>query len=203
MFEGALALAVIFGGGDDGAREHPDDTGLLARVRDGDRSAFDEIVRAHFDALYRFTRRRLGNTESAEDIIQDVLWRMWEHRDRLAVHTSLRAYLFRSVRNAITDVRRHDHIVQAHAEQLATPTEAPRMERPDAQYEIDELRVALTEAIAALPERTREAYLLYHQSGLSYAEIAEAMEISVKGVEFHMGKALKQLREALARFAPR
>jgi RNA polymerase sigma-70 factor, ECF subfamily len=202
MFDGALALAVIFGSQDDDPRWHPDDTGLLARVRDGDRTAFDDIVRAHFDVLYRFARGRLGDVESAEDVLQDVLWRMWDQRDRLTVHTSIRAYLFRSVRNAIADVRRHDHIVHAHAERVLLPTEVPRRERPDAQYEIDELRVALTGAIATLPERTREAYLLYHQSGLSYAEIAETMGISVKGVEFQMGKALRQLREALAQFAP-
>lgn len=197
-----LAFAV-FGGDPDTPRGYDlQDSALLVAVRTGDREVFETLVRKYYDSLYRFACMQLRSTDGAEDVVQEVLWRVWEHRERLSVHTSIRAYLYRALRNIILDQRRHEQIVDGHiGEALRTET-APPHEQPDVQYDLNELRAALVTALAQLPERAREAYLLYHQGGLSYVEIAEAMEISVKGVEFHMGKALKLLRLALSRFAP-
>lgn len=183
-----------------------DDSDLLTRIRDGDSVAFETVVRRHFDALYRFAYGYVHAREAAEEVLQEAFFQLWQHRATLRLSRegegSLRSYLFRAVRNRLTDAARHARVERRYAESFTA--EDGNQTTPDvaAQYETQEFAEALQTAVAALPERTRQAYTLYHQHGLSYAEVAEVMEISVKGVEFQLGKALRLLREALRRFAP-
>jgi RNA polymerase sigma-70 factor (ECF subfamily) len=66
----------------------------------------------------------------------------------------------------------------------------------------DELRAAIQEAIDALPERSREIFLLNREQGLTYVGIAQMLDLSVKAVEYHMGRAFAQLRKRLADWSP-
>lgn len=179
-----------------------DDHTLIARIRDGDSVAFESLVRRYFEGLYRFAYQYLHRREAAEEVLQETFWWVWEHRAQLAVRESVQSYLYRAVRNRITDVVRHARVENAYAEQVGAEGGIATTADPMEQYEAQEFADALELAVARLPVRTREAYVLYHQQGLRYAEVAEVMQISVKGVEFHLGKALRSLRRELQRFAP-
>ncbi len=205
----ALASALVFAASNDWISGEPTSAGdldftLTEALQRGDRDAFETIVRRYHDALYRFIWLQLRDSLDTEDVLQDVFANLWDHRTRLTLHTSVRGYLYRAARNRIIDWRKH-HRVRERAQDRVEADVQDRMQntpRPDIGAELEELRRALVQAIGELPERTREVYLLCHQSGLKHAEVAELVGISVKGVEFHLGKALKQLRQALERFAP-
>ncbi len=162
-------------------------------------SALEEAFRAYYARLCFFVRQQVGSMETAEELVQDVFLRVWQRRTRLDPEGSLRALLYRAAHNAALNHLKHRAIerrwasaVQAAPEPLALEAEAGVRER--------ELSGAIKEAVAALPERCRQIFLMSRQQGLSYAEIADVLGLSVKTVETQMGRALKALRAALSGF---
>jgi len=173
---------------------------LLERLRSGDGDAFDAIFREHYARLVGLAESMLRDRAAAEEIAQDVMLELWKRRDSLRLEATLRAYLLRATRNRSLNRVRHQRIVQ-RAEPFAADEIAPvaPADRETVQSEID---AALRDAVDGLPPRCREVFELSRVQGLSYAEIAHAMEISVKTVEAQMGKALRTLRERLAPWLP-
>lgn len=138
----------------------------------------------------------LRDSAVSEEIAQEVFLELWRRRESLRIEESLRAYLFRSARN-----RALNHIRHARVERRAEPFVAPSSAVPTVAHAnlvdgaIDD---AVREAVAGLPDRCREIFEMSRVQGLKYREIADALGISVKGVEAQMGKALRLLRERLA-----
>ena len=173
---------------------------FLARLRAGDDDAFDALFRAHYAPLVGLAEGMLRQRAVAEEVVQDVLLELWRRRESLTLEESLRAYLFRSVRNRALNHLRHEK-VERRGEPFAAgePSSLPSAQAALEEAEID---AAVREAVGALPERCREVFELSRVRGLRYAEIAETMGISVKTVEAQMGKALRMLRERLAPWLP-
>jgi RNA polymerase sigma-70 factor (ECF subfamily) len=176
------------------------DRELLDRLRTGDTSAFDAIFREHHGRLVGLADSMLHDRAAAEEISQDVMLELWRRRESLRLEATLKAYLFRATRNRALNHVRHQRIVR-RAEPFAAAGIAPvsPADREIVQSEID---AALREAVDALPDRCREVFELSRVHGLSYAEIAHALKISIKTVEAQMGKALRTLRERLAPWLP-
>jgi RNA polymerase sigma-70 factor (ECF subfamily) len=176
------------------------DRELLDRLRAGDDDAFDTIFHEHYPRLVGLAESMLRDRAAAEEIAQDVLLELWRRRESLRLEATFRAYLLRATRNRALNHVRHQHIVR-RAEPFAADEIAPvpPADRETVQAEID---AALREAVDSLPPRCREVFELSRTHGLSYAEIAHTMEISVKTVEAQMGKALRTLRDRLAAWLP-
>jgi RNA polymerase sigma-70 factor (ECF subfamily) len=175
-----------------------DDGELLARLRRGDEGAFDAVFRAYYGALVGLAEGMLRHRAVAEEVVQDVMLELWRRRETLAVEESLRAYLFQATRNRALNHLRHrkvEHRGEPHARgESVTPAAA------DALLAEEEIDVAVRRAVAGLPDRCREVFELSRVHGLTYAEIARTLGISVKTVEAQMGKALKVLREKLGAY---
>lgn len=171
---------------------------LLTELRRGSEDAYDVVFRTCYARMVHFAAGMLGDTATAEEIVQDVMLELWRRRTTLTVETSLQAYLFRATRNRALNHLRHEKVVARGmafaAQQMFSP---PRGDRNLSEAEID---VALQSSIATLPARCREVFELSRLQGLKYNEIAAALGISVKTVEAQMGKALKILREKMSPF---
>lgn len=178
----------------DGAREAE----WLDGLRAGHLSAFDELYLALVPALLRFARRFVS-ADVAEDVIQDVLVDLWERRDTVRVRGSLRGYLFGATRHRIADLRRRDGVVERHAEVLrlraVTESAEPMIDR----WELDR---AVHDALATLSDRARLVLTLRWSDGLTYPEIAEALDISIEAAKKQGQRAEVVVRGLLARFAP-
>jgi len=176
------------------------DLDSLQRLARGDQAAFESIFRTHYAALVQIAESLLHERAIAEETVQEVMLELWRRRTSLAIETSLRAYLFRSTRNRALNYLRHETVIERTAPFLITETQAPATAEQDlADREID---AAVRDAVAGLPQRCREVFVLSRQQGLRYSEIAEILGISVKTVEAQMGKALRILRERLAAWLP-
>ncbi|HEX6751250.1 MAG TPA: RNA polymerase sigma-70 factor [Longimicrobium sp.] len=180
------------------------DRELAARVQSGDAAAFEALFRRYFDRLAAFAEGYVRAPEAAEDLTVDVFVRIWERRAEWNLRGTPRSYLYTAVRNeALAWLRRRRMVERAHAESVRDgrpPAMGAAPESSDAGVEARELAEAADHAILQLPERSREAFVLLRKHGLSYAEIAETMGISVKTVEVHLGRAFKFLRAQLAAF---
>lgn len=174
------------------------DRALLDRLRGGDHDAFDTIFRQWYEPVVRSANRVLRDTGVAEELSQDVFLELWRRRETLAPDSSVAGYLMQSVRNRSLNHLRHLAVQKksvVYVEALSEP-----MERADAKAHASELRTAMIQAIATLPPRTQEVFLLSRERGLRYSEIAEQLGVTVKAVEANMSRALRILREQLAPF---
>jgi RNA polymerase sigma-70 factor (ECF subfamily) len=184
------------------------DADLVARIRAGDERAFEALFRTHADALCRLAYYYLQSTALAEEVVQDVLLRVWERRMTLPVRDSLRAYLHAAVRNrALDSMRAARSAARTQAGDCAANEPSPvgmgePARSPLEDLERRELAVALRNATSRLPERCRLVFMLRWESHLSYAEIAELLHISVKAVERLRQRGLERLAKSLRGFMP-
>lgn len=160
-------------------------------------AAFEQLFRAYFPYLCTTAYKFIPRSEIVEDLSQEVFYEIWRRRDNLRINTSLKAYLRRAVINkALNHLR--DQKAGAHTE-IPEQKEAPR-QYIVGQLEADDMQKLIDSAIDELPEKCRLVFLLSRFDQLSYAEIAERLDISPKTVENQIGKALRLLRERLKPF---
>lgn len=168
---------------------------LLARLKNGDILAFDQVYELYSHKLFSFVFKIVKNEDEADDIVQEVFVKIWESREKLGDYKLLNSYLFTiAYNNSIDLIRKRinsskylDHLKNSSVLQI-TPTTI-------SEIEFNELNIQVEKLIANLPERQKHVYLLHREDGLTYTEIAEQLGISKNTVENHMVKALKYLRQ--------
>jgi RNA polymerase sigma-70 factor, ECF subfamily len=169
----------------------------VARVRAGDLSAFEGLYRAMHAPLLSFAERYVGDSARAEELVQDLFFELWQNRMAWSVQSSISAYLYAAVRNRGLNVRRRD-VVEADwaADEAHEPVRALHAAPITADVALAQadLVAQLNTAITRLPERCRMIMQMRWHGGLSYAEIAEVLSISLKGVENQLSRGLRTLR---------
>jgi RNA polymerase sigma-70 factor, ECF subfamily len=174
------------------------DEALLARVRAGDEPAFEQLFRRYAESLYDCAYGYVESRDAAQEIVQQLFATLWERRQQWDVPGTVVTYLFRAVRNASLNALRDRRRNLAFRARLSSAAlDAPPPAGVDQEVEAAELAIAVARVVSRLPERCREVFRLnrYHQ--LSYAEVAQVMNVSVKTVEIHMARALRELRTRL------
>ena len=173
----------------------------LSALAAGDINAFEMIFRTHYQPLCNYAYTFLQDKEEAEEIVQSTFLSVWEKKETLSIRTGVKPYLYAMVRNACLNVIKHEKIKQKHAvEELAIGVYSH--ESVSQAVATSELEVRIQEAMEALPEQCRLVFKLSRFEELKYSEIAEQLNISIKTVENHMGKALKIMREKLRDYLP-
>ena len=157
--------------------------------------AFDELVLTQYGRLCNFVYRYVQSRPVAEDIVQDVFVRILQRGT--FDYTDPLPYLYRAARNGAVSHLRKQHIRDRY-ERQARPHESK--ETADAEASYQELAEAVAAGVESLPPRARLIFTMSREQGLSYAEIARALGISIKTVENQMGRALKLLRQRLGPF---
>ena len=171
----------------------PSDHGLMAQAARGDQRAFRMLVARHSGPALRLARRILRNEALAEEIVQDAMLRVWINAPRWRPDAAFRTWLYRVVVNlCLNEHRRPAGLPLEYAGDPADP--APD---PVATLEMRERDRRLAAAIDTLPARQRAAIVLSYQEGLSNAEAAAVLDISVSGLEALLVRAKRTLRATL------
>ena len=178
----------------------PGDAELVRRIRAGDERALEMVFKAHYAGMASFVQRFVRSSDLAEELVQDVFLKLWSKREQLAEIETFRTYLFRAARNTALNYLRRAKLERRWQEEEGANDDPPTTFAADDETVEQELASAVKEAINRLPPRCREIFLLSRDGGLTYAEIARSLEISVKTVETQMGRALKSLRASLHHF---
>ncbi|TDO02685.1 RNA polymerase sigma-70 factor (ECF subfamily) [Sunxiuqinia elliptica] len=168
---------------------------LLLDLKAGNMLAFDKIYELYSHKLYSFIRKILKNEQEAEDVMQEVFVKLWEHRERLENYQSLNAYIFTMAYNHSIDLIRKRMNNAKYLDYLKNISVVLGAPSSTNELEFNELNKQVENLISRLPERQRQVYLLHREEGLSYPEIANQLGISKNTVENHMVRALRFLRE--------
>lgn len=186
------------------SKSHREDERLVALIRAGDHAAFETVFRLHAAPLCTFATQLLHARERAADLVHDVFLSVWRNREQLQIRESLQAYLYRAVRNRALDLIARERVSDRwQAEHVdgqgitAEPFATPSIDR---EIDAKSLTSLLEESLQLLPARRRQIFLLRWKEELSYAEIAQLLDISPRTVEVQMRRALQLLRAHLAPF---
>jgi len=171
------------------------DKELFEQVKKDNKQSFERLFRSYYAPLCLFAKRYISDSDDCEEIVQNFFFNLWERRASININTSIKNYLFSSIRNRCLNHIKHSKI------KLEYQTETIRSMENNASGNFDypeiDLMEKISSSIEALPKRRREIFKMSREEGLKYQEIADHLEISVKTVEVHMGLALKSLRESL------
>jgi RNA polymerase sigma-70 factor (ECF subfamily) len=180
----------------------------VARIRSGDRTAFEELFRAHESLVYSVCLGIVGGPAIAQDLSQDLFCELWDRRDGLHPTVSLKAYLAGAARNKAISWARKKRPTESidtwdaskRSGQAPRPIKPRGRETPQDALQHQDLQSALRQAVDELPRRRRLIYVMARQEHMTYAEIATALDISINTVKTQMGRALKFLRKRLKMF---
>lgn len=130
----------------------------------------------------------------ADDLVQDAFIKLWENCGKV-LPSKAKSYLYTLASNAFKNEMAHIKVRFKYVN--ANPAANTTIETPEFKMEEDEFKARLEKAINDLPETQREVFLMNRIDKMTYAEIAEALGVSVKAIEKRMGKALKVLRSKI------
>lgn len=171
------------------------DAPLIARVALGDADACRAIVERHMGRTFALARRMLGNDHDAEDVVQETFLRVWRHAARWEPgRARFDTWLYRVTLNLCYDrLRRRREITMDTMPEVADP--APSVID---QHHAGDVVAAVERGMASLPVRQRTAIVLCHYQGLSNAEAAELLAVSVEALESLLARGRRSLKQLLA-----
>ncbi|MDP3462158.1 MAG: RNA polymerase sigma-70 factor [Bacteroidales bacterium] len=174
---------------------------LIQGLTKGDRRVFEEIFNTYYAPLCSYCLRYVSGPEEAEEIVQDLFFKLWVKRNELAINTSLQAYLYRAVRNYALNYLKHKKTHKEFEDYVGFQTQQTSV-NPVSGLEEDEMQHIMKLAVLSLPEKRREIFEMSRYDGLKNAEIAEKLNLSLKTVENQMTRAFEQLRVVLREYLP-
>lgn len=195
-----MAQAVIFAPAYRIIRMEPHNPAVVSTAGADIEAIFEEAFIAHFKGLHSYALTIVRDEDTAEEMVQNVFFKLWEKKESIRVQQSLSSYLYRAVYNESLNYIRHNKVKLSYqADALKTHDEADNGLSEAKTRELEwKIQVALNE----LPEQCRTIFQMSRFEDMKYREIADKMGLSVKTVENQMGKALKLMRIKLAEFLP-
>ena len=175
------------------------DSFLCEELISGNTRAFDQIFKENYPNLCRFAFSIVHDEDAAHSLVQDVFVKLWENRAALYHVDRLLPYLTAMTRNhSLNYIKREKRNIQLSD----IPVDTQTVNSTENQIDANSFEEQLVIVLSQLPERCRVAFEYSRFENFTSKEIALKMDISVKGVEALMGRALKSLRISLAEYLP-
>lgn len=171
------------------------DEQLLQGIAAGDESAFRRLFDAYYQLLVTFAFRFLNDLDSSRNVVQDVFVGLYDKRESIIIHTSLKAHLYQSVRNRAFNVLKREKMQREHHHRIFE-----EQSEGDAYEEIsgvEEMQSRIAKVVEDLPPQCGKIFRMSRQDGIPNGEIADHLSISKRTVETQISKALKRIREDL------
>lgn len=170
---------------------------LIKITSNHDLNAFKQIYIYYYERLVQLANSLIKHTEAAEEVVDDVFLKIWLKRESLSTISNLTVYLYVATKNQSLN-----HISR---------NQSPNSSLTDLNYEIKDITLnaeeklisaellnKINQTIQQMPAQCKLVFKLVKEDGLKYKEVAEILNISVKTVEYHISKALKQIAEKVS-----
>ncbi|MGV3559533.1 RNA polymerase sigma factor [Larkinella arboricola] len=171
------------------------DEQLVDLLQKGDEKAFEEIYHRYWYRLYKMAFYETGTREEAEELVHDVFEDLWQKR-RASPIRHLSAYLAVSVKHRVTDYIK-SCITQRKYREYLILHELQQSNATDDTVQFSDLARLVDDALKNLPEKTSEVFRLSRFENQSVRDIAQKLNLSEKGVEYHITQSLKVLKHHL------
>ncbi|MBL0740567.1 RNA polymerase sigma-70 factor [Chryseolinea lacunae] len=159
--------------------------------------SFQELFSEYYPMLVAFAFRFVRDQDTAKDIVQSVFIKLFEKKDTLLVHDSMKAYLYKAVFNACVNHKKSEAVRLGHHELYARELNTDGFEEAVEQTEEEH---KLYNAIKKLPPKCQQIFVMSRLDNRKNQDIADALSISIRTVETQISNALRLLRETLSFF---
>jgi len=157
----------------------------------------EQLFKEYYPILTAYANKFLNDLDDSREVAQDVFVKLYDKKERIKIHTSIKSHLFQSVKNACLNVIKQKQNHANHHENILYMNNDVSYDDDDI-YEQTELEYQIFKAIDELPEQCQRIFRMNRLEGLSNQEIADHLEISKRTVETQISKALKNLRLKLS-----
>ena len=166
---------------------------LYFEITPGVRKTFDDIFEELYVPLCYFSNAILENNALAEDVVQSVFLKFWEQREKLYKINNIKAYIYKSVRNASVDrLRKEEHTVSISKEIIQD-------ENIELRIIEEEVSIELKKILRLLPKKCKKVFLLSVLNKWSYKQIAKELGITINTVKSQRARAIQIIREKYRR----
>ncbi len=172
------------------------DRQTIAKLKNGDIQAFQDIFNAHSTNLFHFAFSYLKNTFESEEIVQDVFIRIWEMRTEIDEKKSFKSFIYRMTVNKVFNQMKH-RVVKQKYEGYIQNFDQSYSDSPEALMHYEELNEKVGSLILKLPSQQQAIFKLSRIEGFSNPEIAEKLGLSIRTIENQIFRATKVLKENL------
>ncbi len=177
--------------------EQEDILNLQAGIQKNCQKSFENLYRLFFARLYNFAMQYVHKREIAEEIVNDVMVKIWNRRETISEIKNLKTYLFIAIRNQCLN-----HISQFSTLHVVLEPERNTVEvidyhNPERELELKEIYFQLNKGIDELPDQCRTVYKLIKEDGFKYKQVAEILNLSPRTVETQLFRAIKKLDKVM------
>jgi len=172
---------------------------IVNRIKEGDKKAFEELFFDNYPKLTIFAKKYVFDMDTAREIVQDYFVRLYENRGHINIQTSLKTYLYSSIRNSCLNHLKRIKLHVSHNENIRKLNEDAGIDFSDTM-EQTELEYNIWLEVSKLPDQCKRIFHLSRKEGIKNKEIANQLEISIRTVETQISKALKILRTNLNQY---
>lgn len=184
-----------------------DESGLVAKAKDGDAAAFSELISRYERKIFRLAKHITDSDEDAEDVLQETFLKAYEHLDGFQGNSKFYTWIVRiAVNEALMKLRKRKSSKTVSLDETQEGSDEPVVREiavwdgtPEQQYGQEELRGILDQAIQALKPAFRTVFVLRDVEELSTEETADALNLSIPAVKSRLLRARLELREKLTR----
>jgi RNA polymerase sigma-70 factor (ECF subfamily) len=187
-----------------------DEAALIYSAKQGDMAVFEKLIKRHTAMIFRIAMHITGSREDAEDVVQDAFLKAFQNLQRFEERSRFSTWLTRiAVNEALTKLRRsrRGQTISIDDEGDDSMSLGDRIAdwrpNPEQDYNASQLRELLQEALASLPDHYRAVFLLRDVEGLSIADTAGVLGLSVPNVKSRLLNARLKLRQGLSRYFER
>jgi RNA polymerase sigma-70 factor (ECF subfamily) len=170
----------------------------VSLLKEGDAKAFDQLFGHYSKRLYYFALGYLKSKEQAEEVVQDVFYKIWLNRESLKPELSFKAYIFKIAYRIIIELFQKIAQEQAYRHEIIT-TSLDFDNNLDERTDYHSLLELVDHIVSELPPRQKDIFTKRKKEGLSVKEIAVLLDIAPKTVENHLNEALKTIKSGLSK----
>lgn len=168
---------------------------FLFRIQNGDEEAFTELVDKYSPYLYSYAVSLTRDRFQAQDIVQNIFTSLWINKEKLNLDINLRSYIYKCVYNEFIDLYRKNKS-QTELELLYQDMFYKHINSLSDDYLEKKIKI-LKKEIEKLPDKSKEIFLLSKSDGFTNKEISDILNLNIKGVEYHITKCYKILRNKI------
>lgn len=176
-----------------------DDKDIKDLTESDGNQAFEELFLEYYPKLTVFAKKYVGDLDTAKEIVQDFFVRFFEKYPQLNIQSSLKSYLYSSIKNSCLNYLNQQKIHLRHSEYVRSQNKDPEANFINL-LEQTELEYKIWQEVSGLPNQCKRIFTLSRKEGVKNKEIAEKLGISIRTVETQISKALKILRTNLSQY---
>lgn len=168
---------------------------LIQALKNGDEEAYKYLYTAKYKDIVFYINGLTRDYNKAEDIVQNVIYKLWKNRKKIEINGSIKSYLYKACYYSFINEYKKDKRKESLSEKIQKTAVLELIDN-DQEQTIQKLK-SIAKLIEQLPPRRKEIFILSKMEGLTYEEIANHLNISIKTIEAQMSKALNEIRSQI------